>query len=1380
MSNTLRILLQIVALCLAASLAQGSPPGLPSRSRQLQPWLEQDANLLAMLDLHTKGPDDSCHLFVATEPDALDEDAVLATGGNGVVFAVQSDEGDDDGVAITGLGFHVDQQTLAFVEEIGIDYEVYALSVDGGPFLGNMARGNMAMWTKIAEGQIHTDDLTQSPTGYPEFSFYQIPPGSFRASVPPNGGVRSFLIQTRLGTGQNQLGTLVSVQSPGGKLNDAMPMKIANVDEAGNSFPRVLLGEQFGGYPMPQDPFAYERSLFMGVLYYETECPTSFTGLSLTLLSPPVPSGVGTDISFETTPAPADDGSVGGGDTAGFDTEGSDSGCHLYVTSPSSDDDMLGAGILFPVQSDLEDDDGVVIAGLEFHVLRSEVADANGGVLPYEVFVLSVDGLYASPERDANSGERFDDDAFGTPLPISANATNSFDYRGEQNIAMWTKIAEGEITLEDLSQDSEFWGTAGTYSLPPGAFRASVPPNGGVRSFFIQIKASGLVYALPPDGKSVNDEMDMIAPHHAPSQHIPRMLVGEGFQAHSSGSMPNEAFRYTPKVFLGRVHYEIECPDGAPSVTPSPSAALPATQLDLSLQALCGGNRNMFVAAKPDVGVMLPLEGSGILFPVQSDAEDDDGVVVTGLDFHVSHSRVAQSESGLIPYEVYALSVEGYYASPERDTAYLGGLDPSAFPSFDDDWPWEISAISAEAANPFDYRGERNAAMWTKIAEGEISMGDLIEDAEFWNDNWGYGGDYFCQDSPCAGVYSIPSGTFQVDVPPNGGIRSFYIQTKGMGLYDAYPPGGKSVNDEMDVIVPYPSDVASVERTQQQELYFPRMLVGESFMGGTSMPDDPLEYYPRIFTGKIHYEWKCRSVETNGGTLEGGLLLSISMKCNEGNGLEDLSEETRIAVVDAVESAAERAVAESNPYLISNIAAELLAAHCVVGGAAQRQLLGDADQTVVQGDIMEFSVLVTADYVPPKPRPGEADPPQEAPDLGAMTETQINRDPEQFARDLNDRAVEASPLAEVEVADVQVESVVVVEDEPLPERFTKAPTPTPGIAQALSAASDGDDGSNVVGIVVGVSCSVVVALLLLGVYLFYAKEKPNPGKGVQADVLATCEVESGNLSDDGSCPPVSEAKRDDVRATQPVEGDEKTPEQKSDEEEGIIVGAPAANVDEEEVTNLRDSAQSRFEGRLMQKLSSSAGGSSVEQSTNASGTSLGGSVPDADVEAEEGDVDDRDSAQSRFEDRLMRKMSSSAERRSAVPVRSPRPASLSGSVSAEQRGTSTGCRDAASFGGSASAEQRGTSAGSLGGEELNRDPQNESFSRFERRLRRKLTGSAGGAAKVSPASLDTDSESSEKDTATRENIGSTDDGHEEPQDAAFSRFERRLGRKVNE
>ena len=82
---------------------------------------------------------------------------------------------------------------------------------------------------------------------------------------------------------------------------------------------------------------------------------------------------------------------------------------------------------------------------------------------------------------------------------------------------------------------------------------------------------------------------------------------------------------------------------------------------------------------------------------------------------------MAQSESGLIPYEVYALSVEGYYASPERDTAYWGGEDPSDF-AFDDDWPWEISAISAEAANPFDYRGERNTAMWTKIAEGEISM----------------------------------------------------------------------------------------------------------------------------------------------------------------------------------------------------------------------------------------------------------------------------------------------------------------------------------------------------------------------------------------------------------------------------------------------------------------------------------------------------------------------------------------------------------------------------------------------------------------------------------------------------------------------------------
>ena len=349
-----------------------------------------------------------------------------------------------------------------------------------------------------------------------------------------------------------------------------------------------------------------------------------------------------------------------------------------------------------------------------------------------------------------------------------------------------------------------------------------------------------------------------------------------------------------------------------------------------------------------------------------------------------------------------------------------------------------------------------------------------------------------------------------------------------------------------------------------------------------------------------------------------------------------------------------------------------------------------------------------------------------------MTEIHINRDPDSFTRDLNDRAAEASPLAEVEASDVQVESVVVVEDEPLPERFTKAPTPTPGITQALSAAGDGDDGSNVVGIVVGVSCAVVVALLLLGVYLFYANEKPDPDKVVQADVLATCEIESGSNSEDDSCPPMSEAKRGDARETQsvPIEGDEKTSERKSDEEEGGIVGAPTVNADEAVDANPRDSAQSRFEGRLMQKLSSSAGGSSVGQSTNASGSSLGDSIPDAegdDVEAEEGDVDPRDSAQSRFEDRLMRKMSSNANQRSAVP---DRPASLGGSVSAEQGGMPAGSRDAAYFGGSASAEQRGTPTGSLEGEEPNTNPQNESFSRFERRLRRKLTGSAGGAVKV--------------------------------------------------
>ena len=296
---------------------------------------------------------------------------------------------------------------------------------------------------------------------------------------------------------------------------------------------------------------------------------------------------------------------------------------------------------------------------------------------------------------------------------------------------------------------------------------------------------------------------------------------------------------------------------------------------------------------------------------------------------------------------MYVLSVDGYYASPERDTANSG-------------------MISTDAADPYDYRGEQNMATWTKIAEGEISSEDLTQDLIV--------GSLLLS-------YSLPQGAFRVHIPPNGGVRSFYIQTSPAGLLYANPRVGKGLNDGMDMYASYPSPGQ----------HHPLMLVGEGFVGQSlpggrvGMSDDPSLYSPEVFLGRVYYEWVhdewgCVSSSssltpsegTHGETLEGGLVLSISMKCNEGGGLEDLSEETRLAVVDAVESAAERAVAESNPYLISNIAAELLAAHCVVGGAAQRRLSGDAGQTVVQGDIMEFSVLITADYVPPKPRPGKA------------------------------------------------------------------------------------------------------------------------------------------------------------------------------------------------------------------------------------------------------------------------------------------------------------------------------------------------------------------------------------------------------------------------
>ena len=62
---------------------------------------------------------------------------------------------------------------------------------------------------------------------------------------------------------------------------------------------------------------------------------------------------------------------------------------------------------------------------------------ASSEIIDYEIYTLSVDGYYASPERDATN-----------PEMISSNAEDPFDYRGEENLDMWTKIAEGQITSD--------------------------------------------------------------------------------------------------------------------------------------------------------------------------------------------------------------------------------------------------------------------------------------------------------------------------------------------------------------------------------------------------------------------------------------------------------------------------------------------------------------------------------------------------------------------------------------------------------------------------------------------------------------------------------------------------------------------------------------------------------------------------------------------------------------------------------------------------------------------------------------------------------------------------------------------------------------------
>ena len=196
--------------------------------------------------------------------------------GDGILFAMKSEETDDNGVKITSLGFHVPSAATQ-----NVDFQVYALKKEGyyadptrdelNQGEGYDYRGNSQIdeWEMISSGTIRKSDLAASDTNNNAPDFYKIPFDMFSATlIPPNGGVRSFLIRT----------TLPTLLYANPVLENEVNGEQLLVGFNDPSSPNLLVGEFSIGFP--DTKIKYRAREFVGKIFYETECATEAPSVS--------------------------------------------------------------------------------------------------------------------------------------------------------------------------------------------------------------------------------------------------------------------------------------------------------------------------------------------------------------------------------------------------------------------------------------------------------------------------------------------------------------------------------------------------------------------------------------------------------------------------------------------------------------------------------------------------------------------------------------------------------------------------------------------------------------------------------------------------------------------------------------------------------------------------------------------------------------------------------------------------------------------------------------------------------------------------------------------------------------------------------------------
>jgi hypothetical protein len=617
----------------------------------------------------------ACHHVLATPPfDAPLPHSLLSSYGILFTLASPSASSDSildptspiDDVVITSLGFYVDIDALSSYfstpEDDGdtiptsVSYEVYIL--DGyyaDPSRGNERnysttthqntfnggglpvdsewdyRGDLESWTLVAEGGFEIDDLIPiigiDTNVNSNISYFQIPFAEFESTSLPSGDninvnvrggaandrVQSFYL-TLKEVGALYYSSLENWES----LNDGQQLldcgttsrnvmiNCENVHQ--NDAPILQIGEGVASYPFYTTPYFYTPRKFMGAIYVEsTDCPTASPTLTPSN-SPFFNSTFSPHLSL--TP------SSGSMTSPSSYIDTTSHGCHRLISTDKEYIDFVNEttasyGIIFPIQTDEEDADGVWITSFGFYIDFKQFiptvndADATESTINYQVYTMLNEGFYANPNRTKSDG-----------MP------QEYDYRG--NFSYWKSVASGTISKRYLTfyySDSNQIGDDGNgtyfFSIPWDRFEPTyVSSNGGVQSFYLTLNSASLVYKDLERKQSIGKvQKDDNYNVNYEGTHPPKLLIGEGVIGYPFNTM---SFLYSEKQFIGKIYYEIECPSQAPSAAPSLSPTTSSAPSNPTALPSDAHSINPSASMEPTTAAQPRVSSSALLLPLRA------------------------------------------------------------------------------------------------------------------------------------------------------------------------------------------------------------------------------------------------------------------------------------------------------------------------------------------------------------------------------------------------------------------------------------------------------------------------------------------------------------------------------------------------------------------------------------------------------------------------------------------------------------------------------------------------------------------------------------------------------------------------------------------